>query len=311
MEPIKTDALKILSDWKTYNNGLPNNDPNVSRLSKRNLGKSIVNGEIEKAEREIKSMDSKDFCTDATLSKIDNQKKILEKTERENSDIITEKDKGFIKSLKEKMDLIKSECQRLKSEIENVENNGDVVDTENVEDNDNTTEEIDDNGDVAEVDNVDLDYDPNKTYTRTEYINLVKDIAIDQMKRYNIPASITIAQGIIESADRYGVPANSELAKKGKNHFGVKCHDGWSGEKIYLDTEEEDANGNRYTVEGDCFRKYDYIKDSFEDHSKFLANEPRYDSLFDLDITDYKGFPVTIIAIVYHIYEVSATIYIT
>jgi len=163
-------------------------------------------------------------------------------------------------------------------DVAEVEDNDDVVNPEDVEDND----------DVAEVDDVDLDYDPNKTYTRTEYINLVKDIAIDQMKRYKIPASITIAQGIIESADRYGVPANSWLAKKAKNHFGVKCH-GWSGEEIYLDTGEQEKDGTKYTV-NDCFRKYDYIKDSFEDHSKFLLNNPKYNSLFDLDITDYKGW---------------------
>ncbi len=124
------------------------------------------------------------------------------------------------------------------------------------------------------VDDNDLNYDINKTYSRTEYINLVKNIAINQMNKYKIPTSITIAQGILESGN-----GNSKLAKEGKNHFGVKCH-GWTGDKSYHDDDRPN----------ECFRNYDKIEDSFEDHSIFLKNNSRYDSLFDLDITNYKGW---------------------
>jgi murein DD-endopeptidase MepM/ murein hydrolase activator NlpD len=124
------------------------------------------------------------------------------------------------------------------------------------------------------VDNNDLNYDKNKTYSRTEYINLVKNIAINQMKKHKIPASITIAQAVLESGN-----GNSVLSREGKNHFGVKCH-GWTGDKSYHDDDRPD----------ECFRNYDKIEDSFEDHSKFLKNNSRYNSLFDLDIKDYKGW---------------------
>ena len=119
-----------------------------------------------------------------------------------------------------------------------------------------------------------VDYDVNKRYSRVEYINLIKGIAISQMNKYKIPASITIAQAILESGN-----GNSELSKKGKNHFGVKCH-GWTGDKSYHDDDKPN----------ECFRNYSNIKDSFEDHSKFLKKNSRYNSLFDLDITDYKGW---------------------
>ena len=128
--------------------------------------------------------------------------------------------------------------------------------------------------DPAEVEDVDIDYDINKTYTRSEYINLVKNIAINQMNKYKIPASITIGQAIIESGN-----GNSKLAKEGKNHFGIKCH-GWTGDKSYHDDDRPN----------ECFRNYDKIGDSFEDHSIFLKNNSRYNKLFDLDITDYKGW---------------------
>jgi flagellum-specific peptidoglycan hydrolase FlgJ len=154
-------------------------------------------------------------------------------------------------------------------EIEDDESTAEVEDDE-------STAEIEDDESTAEVegDDVVVDYEPNKTYSRTEYINLVKDIAIDQMKKHKIPASITIAQAVLESGN-----GNSKLARNGKNHFGIKCH-GWTGDKSYHDDDRPD----------ECFRNYDEIEDSFEDHSNFLKNNSRYNKLFDLDITDYKGW---------------------
>lgn len=107
-----------------------------------------------------------------------------------------------------------------------------------------------------------------------QYINQYKDIAIEQMLRWKIPASITLAQGVLESG-----AGQSELARKGNNHFGIKCH-GWTGRKVYHDDDEKN----------DCFRAYPSAYDSFEDHSRFLANGQRYRSLFSLKLTDYKGW---------------------
>ncbi len=107
------------------------------------------------------------------------------------------------------------------------------------------------------------------------YVNQYKDLAIEQMLRYRIPASITLAQGLFES--RAGL---SDLARQGNNHFGIKCHTSWTGARQYHD---DDARG-------ECFRVYQDAKESYEDHSKFLAKQPRYASLFELSITDYKGW---------------------
>ena len=106
------------------------------------------------------------------------------------------------------------------------------------------------------------------------YIDQYKDIAIEEMLRYGIPASITLAQGLLESG-----AGQSELARKGNNHFGIKCH-GWSGRSVYHDDDER----------GECFRAYSNARESFEDHSKFLKSGSRYRSLFSLDHTDYKGW---------------------
>lgn len=106
------------------------------------------------------------------------------------------------------------------------------------------------------------------------YIEQYKDLAIEQMLRYNIPASITMAQGLFESA-----AGRSELARKGNNHFGIKCH-GWQGRTTYHD---DDAAQ-------ECFRAYDNVRESFEDHSKFLSRGTRYASLFRLQRTDYRGW---------------------
>lgn len=108
-----------------------------------------------------------------------------------------------------------------------------------------------------------------------DYINKYKDIAIDHQKRYKIPASITLAQGLLESA-----AGTSELARKSNNHFGIKCHNSWEGKRVYHDDDEK----------GECFRKYRNPKESYEDHALFLTKSPRYEKLFKLDITDYKGW---------------------
>ena len=107
-----------------------------------------------------------------------------------------------------------------------------------------------------------------------EYFDRYKDLAIEQMQKHRIPASITLAQGVLESA-----AGNSELARKGNNHFGIKCH-GWTGRKTYHDDDERN----------ECFRAYDNVFESYEDHSLFLVNSRRYSSLFQLDRKDYKGW---------------------
>lgn len=107
-----------------------------------------------------------------------------------------------------------------------------------------------------------------------EYIDEYKALAVAEMKRIGIPASIKMAQGILESRN-----GNSYLAKVGNNHFGIKCHSNWDGKKIHLD---DDAPN-------ECFRKYKSVYESFIDHSNFL-DKPRYSSLFDLDPLDYKNW---------------------
>lgn len=113
-----------------------------------------------------------------------------------------------------------------------------------------------------------------KRLSRGEYITKWKDEALRQMVEHKIPASITLAQGIVESGN-----GNSELARKANNHFGIKCHSDWKGKRSYHD---DDAKG-------ECFRKYPSAEESFHDHSEFLKKK-RYASLFDLNITDYKGW---------------------
>ena len=107
-----------------------------------------------------------------------------------------------------------------------------------------------------------------------QYIDQYKDIAIEQMMRWKVPASITLAQGIFESG-----AGQSELTRRSNNHFGIKCH-GWTGRTVYKD--DDAAN--------ECFRAYNSAFDSFEDHSRFLATGQRYRSLFSLKTTDYKGW---------------------
>jgi len=108
-----------------------------------------------------------------------------------------------------------------------------------------------------------------------DYITKYKSIAIEEMQLYQIPASITLSQGILESAN-----GESYLAKNANNHFGIKCHSSWDGDEIYYDDDLKD----------ECFRKYDNYKESFRDHSLFLSNSDRYSSLFSLPITNYKSW---------------------
>ena len=111
--------------------------------------------------------------------------------------------------------------------------------------------------------------------SRSEYIQLWADEAQRQMLEHGVPASITLAQGILESAD-----GNSPLARYAHNHFGIKCHDGWNGETFIQDDD----------TRNECFRKYESADDSFRDHSLFLRTRSRYASLFTLSATDYKGW---------------------
>jgi len=116
---------------------------------------------------------------------------------------------------------------------------------------------------------------PSNKITREEYIQMYKKIAIEEMNSFRIPASITLAQGILESAN-----GNSSLAKKAKNHFGIKCHKGWNGKTYHMDDDAKD----------ECFRKYSDPYESFKDHSIFLSTRDRYAFLFSLELTDYKGW---------------------
>ncbi len=108
----------------------------------------------------------------------------------------------------------------------------------------------------------------------SQYIDVYKDIAMKEMISYGIPASITLAQGILESGSGKG-----RLAAEANNHFGIKCHD-WTGDKIYHDDDERQ----------ECFRKYISAETSFRDHSEFLVNRKRYAKLFELKKSDYKNW---------------------
>ncbi len=107
------------------------------------------------------------------------------------------------------------------------------------------------------------------------YINDFKDIAIKEMKLYQIPASITLAQGVLESGSGTG-----RLAVEANNHFGIKCHASWTGGRIYHDDDKDQ----------ECFRTYNDASYSYRDHSLFLKDRKRYAQLFKLDQDDYKGW---------------------
>lgn len=111
--------------------------------------------------------------------------------------------------------------------------------------------------------------------TQQQYIDLHKDMAIQEMLRSGVPAAITLAQGILETES-----GNSILVKKSNNHFGIKCKAEWTGESVYHDDDES----------GECFRKYDSTIHSYRDHSDFLRTRSHYAFLFSLDPTDYKSW---------------------
>ncbi len=120
---------------------------------------------------------------------------------------------------------------------------------------------------------------------RKAYIEKYKEIAMQEMARHRIPASIKLAQGILESGD-----GKSSLATNANNHFGMKCGTGWSGETFYLKDDDYDSNGN---LVKSCFRSYEEPEESYYAHSLFLRNEAkkyRYGFLFDLDPKDYKAW---------------------
>jgi len=107
------------------------------------------------------------------------------------------------------------------------------------------------------------------------YITTYKELAIEEMLRTGIPASITLAQGIHETQ-----AGKSDLVLKSNNHFGIKCKTGWDGEKVYHDDD----------MRGECFRSYSSANDSYIDHSDFLKNSPRYSFLFNINAEDYKSW---------------------
>ncbi|MFM1875749.1 MAG: hypothetical protein RL266_1486 [Bacteroidota bacterium] len=111
--------------------------------------------------------------------------------------------------------------------------------------------------------------------SRQDYIELYAPFAVQEMLISGVPASITLSQGILESGD-----GNSTLAREANNHFGIKCHGMWEGKKYHMD---DDAKG-------ECFRVYETVFDSYRDHSEFLRSRERYAGLFQLRITDYKGW---------------------
>ena len=108
-----------------------------------------------------------------------------------------------------------------------------------------------------------------------QYIKKYEDLAVDQMKEYHIPASIKLAQGLLESG-----AGRSELARSSNNHFGIKCGRAWKGRSV---RRTDDAPN-------ECFRAYRHPEESYRDHSRFLRDNPRYAALFRLDMTDYKGW---------------------
>lgn len=116
---------------------------------------------------------------------------------------------------------------------------------------------------------------PSAKISTEDYIERYQDLAVKEMKRVGIPASITIAQGILESGS-----GNSQLARRSNNHFGIKCHGDWNGKKVYHDDDSRN----------ECFRKYKTVYESYIDHSQFLVDKQRYSALFELKTTDYKGW---------------------
>jgi LysM repeat protein len=116
---------------------------------------------------------------------------------------------------------------------------------------------------------------PPAKMTKDEYIRKYSDIAIEEMNLFGIPASITLAQGVLESTH-----GNSSLATDANNHFGIKCHKEWTGDTFHMDDDEKN----------ECFRKYATPEESYKDHSLFLTSRERYTFLFEISLNDYKGW---------------------
>lgn len=116
---------------------------------------------------------------------------------------------------------------------------------------------------------------PSITTSTIDYINTYKDAAMKEMREFKIPASITLAQGIVESTS-----GNSELTRRSNNHFGIKCHKEWEGDHTFHDDDEK----------GECFRVYKDPLNSYRDHSLFLTTRSRYSKLFTLNAGDYVGW---------------------
>ncbi len=114
------------------------------------------------------------------------------------------------------------------------------------------------------------------------YIEQYKYLAIEEMERTGIPASIKMAQALFESQS-----GRSELATQANNHFGIKCKNNWNGETYLYKDDDRDSIGN---LVFSCFRSYSSVMESYLDHSEFLKNRPRYKELFDLPVTDYKAW---------------------
>ncbi|WP_163717120.1 glucosaminidase domain-containing protein [Mangrovibacterium lignilyticum] len=114
-----------------------------------------------------------------------------------------------------------------------------------------------------------------RVLTREEYIQKYRTLAVHEMQRCGIPASIKLAQACLESGN-----GNSELSQKSNNHFGIKCKSNWTGKRVFHDDD----------MRNECFRHYNSVEESFIDHSNFLIANPRYSGLFQLEITDYKGW---------------------
>ncbi|MBP6609685.1 MAG: glucosaminidase domain-containing protein [Paludibacter sp.] len=118
-------------------------------------------------------------------------------------------------------------------------------------------------------------FSQTKSQLYINYIQNFSEFAVIQQKEFGIPASITLAQGLLESG-----AGKSEFALRSNNHFGIKCHSDWTGDKVYHDDDDK----------GECFRKYNDVLDSYRDHSLFLKNKTRYSFLFDYSQTDYESW---------------------
>ncbi len=116
---------------------------------------------------------------------------------------------------------------------------------------------------------------PAEKSPQEKYIEKYAPLAVSEMYRSGVPASITLAQGLLESGN-----GQSELARMSNNHFGIKCHNNWKGGRVYFDDDRK----------GECFRKYSHPSESYRDHSDFLRFRDRYKFLFDYRITDYKSW---------------------